>query len=135
MSPFCLYPLTGTSSSFSHIISSSTQSSLPPKFAPHSISPFDALGPKSPRESIHQCILLHSLPFINVEFIIGNYNKKITDALIRLFQTTITMNCTISKKDGGKLPSSGRGGSHVSEVIPPSTATLAYMFASFCLAK
>jgi hypothetical protein len=39
---------------------------------------------------------------INVKVINENCNKKkITNALIRPFQTTITMNCKISKKDEG----------------------------------
>jgi hypothetical protein len=65
-----------------------------------------------------------------------NYNKKkIADALIRPFQTTIIMNCKISKKDKGKLSGSRHGGGHVSEVVPPSSATLACLFTSFYLAK
>jgi hypothetical protein len=73
---------------------------------------------------------------INVEFSIRNYNKKkITDAFIRPFQTTIKINYKILKKDRGKLLGSGRGGGHVSEVVPPSSAALARLFASSCLAK
>jgi hypothetical protein len=73
---------------------------------------------------------------INVKVINENCNKKkITNALIRPFQTTITMNCKISKKDEGKLPGSGHGGGHVSEVVPPNSAALARLFTFSYFAK
>jgi hypothetical protein len=45
------------------------------------------------------------------------------------------MNYKILKNDEGKLPSGERGGGHVSEVVPPRSASLAHLFTSSYLAK
>jgi hypothetical protein len=62
-----------------------------------------------------------------------NYNKKnITNTSIRPFQTTIAMNCKISVLRRSEIPDDDHGGGHVSEVVPPSSASLARLSASSC---
>jgi hypothetical protein len=73
------------------------------------------------------------IDWINVVLINANYNKKnIINTPVRLFQTTIAMNYKISVLRQSEIPDGDRGGGHVSEVVPPSSASLARLFASSC---
>jgi hypothetical protein len=63
----------------------------------------------------------------------ANYNKKnITNAPVRPFQTTIAINCKISVLRRSEIPDGDHGDGHVSEVVPPSSASLARMSAFSC---
>jgi hypothetical protein len=63
----------------------------------------------------------------------ANYNKKnITNVLERPFQITIAMNCKIYVLRRSEIPDGDHGSGHVSKVVPPSSASLAHLFASSC---
>jgi hypothetical protein len=69
---------------------------------------------------------------INVKLIIGNYSRKnITNALIRL--SNHCNHLSNLRMEGGKLPSSGHGCGHVSEVVMSRSAALRRWFFSSAL--